>query len=68
MKSSRSCDDSSKVTRVYDSGCHRSAALTMEQVESAVTATFGWKGDGPRARIAPACTLDGFVAGAHAHP
>jgi hypothetical protein len=36
--------------------------LTMEQVESAVTATFGWKGDGPRARIAPACTIDGFIA------
>ena len=25
----------------------------MEHVETAVTATFGWKGDGPRARIAP---------------
>ena len=36
--------------------------LTMEQVETAVTATFGWKGDGPRARVAPACTLDGFIA------
>ena len=42
--------------------------LTMEQVESAVTETFGWKGDGPRARIAPACTLDGFVAAQHTHP
>jgi hypothetical protein len=36
--------------------------LTMEHVETAVTATFGWKGDGPRARIAPACTLEGFAA------
>jgi len=36
--------------------------LTIEQVESAVTATFGWKGDGTRARIAPACTIDGFIA------
>ena len=42
--------------------------LTMEHVETAVTATFGWKGDGPRARIAPACTLDGFVGSAHACP
>jgi Phosphatase len=37
-------------------------ALTMEHVELAVTEIFGWKGDGPRARLAPACTLDGFTA------
>jgi hypothetical protein len=37
-------------------------ALTMEHVETAVTETYGWTGDGPRARIAPSRTLQGFAA------
>jgi hypothetical protein len=37
------------------------ADLAIEQVETAVTAVFGWKGDGPRARIAPANTHTAFV-------
>jgi hypothetical protein len=37
------------------------ADLGMEHVERAVTAVFGWKGDGPRARIAPARTHDAFA-------
>jgi hypothetical protein len=36
--------------------------LTIAHVEAAVESTYGWKGDGPRARIAPARTVDGFVA------
>ena len=35
--------------------------LTLEHVEAAVTALYGWEGDGPRARIAPSCTIDGFT-------
>ena len=31
-------------------------------MEAAVAATFGWNGDGPRARIAPNRTIDGFTA------
>jgi hypothetical protein len=38
--------------------------ITMAQVEDAVTATYGWKGDGPRARIAAARTVDAFVSAA----
>ena len=38
------------------------ADLMMEHVERAVTDVFGWKGDGQRARIAPANTHDAFVA------
>jgi hypothetical protein len=38
-------------------------ALAKEQVEAAVDAVYGWDGDGPRARIAPARTVDGFTAG-----
>jgi hypothetical protein len=30
-------------------------------VEAAVTAVYGWEGDGPRARIAPSCTIEGFT-------
>jgi hypothetical protein len=37
-------------------------AIKMEHLEAAVSATFGWTGDGPRARIAPSRTLDGFAA------
>jgi Phosphatase len=37
-------------------------ALLPTHVEAAVTATFGWEGDGPRARIAPSRTIEGFTA------
>jgi hypothetical protein len=37
-------------------------ALTMAHVEAAMVATFGWEGDGPRARIAPSKTIEGFTA------
>lgn len=36
--------------------------LTLEDVERAVAAVYGWSGDGPRARIAPARTIDAFKA------
>jgi hypothetical protein len=36
--------------------------LTMTQVEAAMESVYGWKGDGPRARIAPARTIEGFVS------
>lgn len=36
--------------------------LTLAHVEAAVAAEFGWEGDGPRARIAPGRTIDGFTA------
>jgi hypothetical protein len=36
--------------------------LTREQVAAAVEVVYGWEGDGPRARIAPARTVDGFTA------
>jgi hypothetical protein len=36
--------------------------LTREQVAAAVELGYGWEGDGPRARIAPARTVDGFTA------
>jgi hypothetical protein len=36
-------------------------ALTNEHVEAAVEAVYGWDGDGPRARIAPGRTVDGFT-------
>ncbi len=36
--------------------------LTREQVAAAVEVEYGWEGDGPRARIAPARTVDGFTA------
>ena len=35
--------------------------LTLQQVEAAVAAVYGWEGDGPRARIAPGCTAEGFT-------
>ena len=35
-------------------------ALDSARVQAAVTDVYGWKGDGPRARIAPSRTLDGF--------
>lgn len=38
--------------------------LTREQVAAAVELVYGWEGDGPRARIAPARTIDGFTAAA----
>jgi hypothetical protein len=37
-------------------------ALESRHVEIAVAETFGWVGDGPRARIAPSRTVDGFTA------
>jgi hypothetical protein len=37
--------------------------LTSTRVEAAVAAVFGWEGDGPRARIAPTCTIEGFTTG-----
>ncbi len=36
--------------------------LTLAHVEAAVTTVYGWEGDGPRARIAPARTVDGFTS------
>jgi hypothetical protein len=36
--------------------------LTREHVAAAVEAIYGWEGDGPRARIAPGHTVDGFTA------
>jgi hypothetical protein len=36
--------------------------LTREQVAAAVELVYGWEGDGPRARIAPTRTIDGFSA------
>jgi hypothetical protein len=38
------------------------AGLTRADVAAAVEATYGWEGDGPRARIAPGRTVDGFTA------
>jgi len=38
------------------------SGLTREQVAAAVDVVYGWEGDGPRARIAPARTVDGFTA------
>jgi hypothetical protein len=35
--------------------------VTREQVAAAVELVYGWEGDGPRARIAPARTIDGFT-------
>jgi hypothetical protein len=37
-------------------------ALEHRHVEIAVAEIFGWAGDGPRARIAPSRTVDGFTA------
>ena len=36
--------------------------VTFAHVEAAVESVFGWEGDGPRARIAPVRTIDGFTA------
>jgi hypothetical protein len=36
--------------------------LAYEHVAAAVEAVYGWEGDGPRARIAPGRTVDGFTA------
>jgi hypothetical protein len=36
--------------------------LALEHVEAAVADVYGWRGDGPRARIAPRHTIDAFVA------
>jgi hypothetical protein len=36
--------------------------VTRERVAAAVEMIYGWEGDGPRARIAPARTIDGFTA------
>jgi hypothetical protein len=38
------------------------APLSLAQVDAAVTAVYGWDGDGPRARIAAPRTADGFDA------
>ncbi len=37
-------------------------ALENRHVEIAVAEIYGWAGDGPRARIAPSRTVDGFTA------
>ena len=37
-------------------------SLELTHVEAAVAATYGWEGDGPRARIAPVRTIEGFTA------
>jgi hypothetical protein len=36
--------------------------LTRQQVAAAVELVYGWEGDGPRARIAPARTIAGFTS------
>jgi hypothetical protein len=36
--------------------------LTVDQTAAAAALIFGWEGDGPRARIDPARTVDGFNA------
>jgi hypothetical protein len=36
--------------------------VTRATIAAAVDAAFGWEGDGPRARIAPGRTVDGFAA------
>jgi hypothetical protein len=36
--------------------------VTLAHVEAAVASVFGWEGDGPRARIGPGRTIDGFTA------
>jgi Phosphatase len=36
--------------------------LAVAHVEAAVASIYGWEGDGPRARIAPTRTIDGFTA------
>jgi hypothetical protein len=36
--------------------------ITFEHIATAVETIYGWEGDGPRARIAPARTVDGFTA------
>jgi len=38
--------------------------LTRAQIAAAVELVYGWEGDGPRARIAPSHTVDGFTAAA----
>ena len=38
--------------------------LTRAQIAAAVELIYGWEGDGPRARIAPGHTVDGFTAAA----
>lgn len=38
--------------------------LTRAQIAAAVELVYGWEGDGPRARIAPGHTVDGFTAAA----
>ena len=43
-------------------GLPRFDDLTLPHVEMAMTSVFGWKGDGPRARIAPSHTVAGFTA------
>ena len=37
--------------------------LPLAHVEAAMVATYGWTGDGPKARIAPSRTIEGFTAG-----
>jgi hypothetical protein len=44
-------------------GLPRFTDLTMEHAAAAMDLVFGWEGDGPRARIDPARTVDGFTAG-----
>jgi hypothetical protein len=43
-------------------GLAPSPTITLHDVEAAVELCFGWDGDGPRARIAPARTVEGFTA------
>ena len=35
--------------------------ITLGQITTAVELVYGWEGDGPRARIAPGRTVDGFT-------
>jgi hypothetical protein len=43
-------------------GLDSCASLPLAHVEAAVAAFYGWTGDGPRARIAATCTVEGFTA------
>jgi hypothetical protein len=43
-------------------GLPRFEGLELTHVEAAVAAVFGWEGDGPRAKIAPDRTIEGFMS------
>ena len=61
-RSSPRCVDSRTARPRRASVCPRSTRLENRHVEIAVAEIFGWAGDGPRARIAPSRTVDGFTA------